>query len=119
MIKMPPKVPKAGFYYHYKHDPAQGVRDYAYEVTSVGFHTEDDCRPEDVWLVNYRPLYVEAAVYKASKELGTECSDNRPLLMWMGDVTKGDKTFLRFQPISDPQLVSELEKARDEMYPKR
>jgi hypothetical protein len=50
-MKIPTKdqVPETGFHYHYKHDPAKGVRDYAYEVCAVGFHTEDDCRTEDTW----------------------------------------------------------------------
>jgi hypothetical protein len=115
-LPMPKRVPKAGFYWHYKHNPAKGVRDYAYEVVSVGFHTEDDVRPGEAHFVNYRPLYLEAAVYKASKELGIECTDNRPLEMWMGEVTKDDQTFPRFQMITDPTAIAELEKARDEMY---
>lgn len=117
-MKIPTKtqVPKAGFYYHYKHDPAKGVRDYAYEVCAVGFHTEDDCRPEDVWFVNYRPLYESAAVYRASKELGIQCMDNRPLEMWMGKVTKYGKTFPRFTKITDSTVVEQLEVIKKGMY---
>lgn len=44
------------------------------------------------------------------------CFDARPLAMWMGDVTKDDKTFPRFQKITDPELISQLEKIREEMY---
>lgn len=115
-MELPPKVPSHKFYHHYKHDPSKGIHDYAYEVVSVGFHTEDDCKPDEKWFVNYRPLYENAAVYKASKELGIECIDNRPLLMWMGDVTKGGKTFPRFQEITDPGVIAELEKVSQEMY---
>jgi 8-oxo-dGTP pyrophosphatase MutT (NUDIX family) len=44
-LPMPQRVLEMGFYYHYKHDPEGPVNNYAYEVISVGFHTEDDCRP--------------------------------------------------------------------------
>lgn len=114
MLKIPKKVPELGFYYHYKHDPTKGLQDHAYEVMGVGFHTEND----ENFLI-YRPLY-EQSVYKASKELGIPCFDARPLEMWMEDVTKdgisGPSTFPRFQKITDPALISKLEKIRDDMY---
>ena len=110
VMKIPAKVPEKGFYYHYKHDPSGPINNYAYEVVGVGVHTEEDCRPEDASMVVYRPLY-EASVYKAGKLL-----DLRPLEMWMGEVTKDDKTFLRFQKITDPGVISELEKIKKEMY---
>ncbi len=109
-LKLPKKVPQSGFYYHYKHDPAKGIQDYAYEVVGTGCHTEDDCRPEDVHMVVYRPLY-ESSVFTAGKLF-----DLRPLEMWMGDVTKGDKTFPRFTKITDHATIAELEKIRAEMY---
>lgn len=31
-MKIPTQVPERGFYYHYKHDPAGSVDNYAYEV---------------------------------------------------------------------------------------
>jgi hypothetical protein len=119
-MKIPTKdqVPKPGYYYHYKHDLAKGIRDYAYEVCAVGFHTEDDCRPGDTWFVNYRPLYEDAFVYQAGKRLSIECMDNRPLEMWMGKVTKDGRTFPRFSRISDPAVIAELEVVRKEMYGK-
>lgn len=110
MIKIPTKVPENGFYYHYKNDPTGAVNDYAYEVLGVGAHTEDDCRPEDVHMVVYRPIY-ESTVYKAGKLF-----DLRPLEMWMGDVTKDSRTFPRFKKITDPKIISELEIIRDQMY---
>ncbi len=110
MLKPPARVPEKGFYYHYKHDPAKGVNDYAYEVIGVGYHTEDDCRPEDVHLLVYRPLY-ESSVYTAGKFF-----DIRPLEMWMGDVTKDGRTFPRFSKISDPKIVAELEVIKKKMY---
>ncbi len=112
---MPERVPEPGFYYHYKHDPSKGVRDYAYEVLGVGFHTEDDAREGESHFLVYRPLY-EASVFIASKNLGIPCFDARPLEMWMEDVTKDGKTFPRFKKITDSETISELERVRDEMY---
>ena len=112
---MPKQVPEVGFYYHYKHDPAGLVGDYAYEVLGVGFHTEDDARPGEEHFVVYRPLY-ESSVYKASKELGVPCFDNRPLEMWMGTVEKDGEIFSRFQKITDIETIKQLELIRDRMY---
>ncbi len=103
-------VPENGFYYHYKHDPAGPVNNYAYEVVGVGHHTEDDCRPEDKHMVVYRPLY-EAFVYKAGKLF-----DLRPLEMWMGTVEKEGETISRFTKITDPELIRELAAIREAMY---
>lgn len=109
-MKIPAKVPEKGFYYHYKHDPNGAVNNYTYEVVGVGVHTEEDCRPEDANMVVYRPLY-EAAVYKAGKLF-----DLRPLEMWVGSVTKDGKTFPRFQKITDPKVIAELEVIKTKMY---
>lgn len=113
---MPKRVPEMGFYYHYKHDPSKGINDHAYEVLGIGFHTEDDTRPGEEHFLSYRPLY-EQNVYLASKELGIPCFDNRPLEMWMSDVVKDGKSFSRFQKITDPVVIAELERIRGEMYP--
>lgn len=110
MVNTPKEVPEKGFYYHYKHDPSGAFNYYAYEVLGVGHHTEDDRRPIDEHMVVYRPIY-EASVYKAGKLF-----DIRPLSMFLEKVTKDGKTFDRFQKITDPELISKLEKIRDEMY---
>src|SRR3989344_4422054 len=104
MLKIPEKVPEKGYYYHYKHDPKGAVNNYAYEVLGTGHHTENDCRPIDANMVVYRPLY-DSAVYRAGKFF-----DIRPLSMFLEDVTKDGKTFLRFQKITDSKIISELEK---------
>jgi hypothetical protein len=114
-LPIPEKVPEIGFYYHYKHEPDGEVNNYAYEVLGVGFHTESDARTGEEHFLIYRPLY-ESSLYKVSKELGIPCFDTRPLKMWMGDVEKNGKTFTRFKKISDPSVISELKKVRDEMY---
>ena len=114
-LPMPKWVPELGFYYHYKHDPTGAVNNYAYEVIGIGFHTEDDARDGEAHFLIYRPLY-EASVYRACKELGIPCFDARPLEMWMGNVTKDDKTSSRFQKITDLSVIRELEMIRATMY---
>jgi hypothetical protein len=107
---IPTNVPEKGFYYHYKHDPAGTVNNYAYEFMGVGHHTEDDCRPEDALLAVYRPLY-EAFVYTNGKMF-----DVRPLSMFMEEVTKDGKTFPRFEKIIDAAVIEKLTALRKEMY---
>jgi hypothetical protein len=114
-LSMPKRVPELGFYYHYKHDESGTINNYAYEVVGVGFHTEDDARTGEAHFLVYRPLY-EAAVYKAAKELGIPCFDNRPLEMWMENVAKDGVERPRFRRIVDPEVILKLEKIREEMY---
>lgn len=111
MLKIPEKTPELGFYYHYKHDPTGPMNNYVYEIMGVGFHTEDDCRPEDAVMVVYRPLYPDAAVYKSGKAF-----DLRPLGMFMENVTKDGKTILRFTRITDPAIIKQLEEIKRQMY---
>jgi len=109
-MEAPKNIPEKGFYYHYKHDPNGSINNYAYEVMGVGYHTEDNCRPEDINLVVYRPLY-ESSVYVAGKFF-----DVRPLGMFMEDVTKDGKTRARFQRITDQNTIAELSEIRKRMY---
>lgn len=97
-------APEKGFYYHYKHNPNGSVNNYSYEVISVGTNTETHEK-----LVIYRSLY----------QTETQGGTNywlRPLNMFMENVEKEEKIFPRFQKITDPNVISELEKIRDEMY---
>ena len=103
-------VPENGYYYHNKHSDEKGLNDCAYEVIGVGIHTEDDCRPENAQMVLYRPLY-DSEIYKRGKYYW-----NRPLEMWMSNLTENGKTFKRFQKISNPKIIEELEKIKNEMY---
>ncbi|HEX5774762.1 MAG TPA: DUF1653 domain-containing protein [Candidatus Paceibacterota bacterium] len=105
------QAPRSGFFYHYKHDPNGPVNNYAYEVLGPGHHTEDDCRPEDAFMMSYRPLYESAYVYKLGK-----LSDLRPLAMWMDTIEKDGKMMPRFRRIEDPKVIQELEAVRDRMY---
>lgn len=112
-ISLPENPPERGFYYHYKHDPDGPVNNYAYEFISIGHHTEDDCRLEDVLQANYRPLYDTAFVFQFGKLF-----DNRPLGMFMGTVMKNGREVPRFARITDPETIRELKEIRNEMYPK-
>lgn len=114
-LPIPKKVPDLGFYYHYKHEPAGPVNNYAYEVMGIGYHTESDCRPGEEHFLIYRPLY-EASVYKASIDLGIPGFDARPLEMWMEEVEKDGKTFPRFKKITDSATIEKLNEIRDAMY---
>lgn len=104
-LKIPKKIPKNGFYYHYKHDPGLSVNNYAYEIVGIGHHTE-----EKVNFVIYRPLY-EASVYKAGKMF-----DVRPLGMFLEKVIKKEKTIPRFKKITNKKILAQLEKIKREMY---
>src|SRR6266568_193394 len=101
-LKIPEIIPEKGFYYHYKHDPTKGVRDYAYELVNIGYHTESDCRPGEEVFAVYRPLYESAAVYKANKTF-----DIRPLHMFMDKNFEKDRKIIpeRFQRITEPRIV--------------
>ncbi len=116
MLHIPTQFPKNGFYYHYKHTADKGMRDYAYYICGVGFHTEDDCDPRDANMAVYQPLYESAAVYQASLSMGVPTYDLRPLAMLMETVTKDGKVVPRFQEITDPEIIKELEQVKKEMY---
>ena len=105
MVTIPKVRPENGFYYHYKHTSGD-INNYAYEVVGVGHHTEDEVTN----FVIYRPLY-ESSVYLAGKMF-----DVRPLEMFMEEVTKDGKTFPRFTKITDPEIITKLEKVKGEMY---
>ena len=112
------KIPEKGFYYHFRHNPNGTVNDCAYEMLGTAFSTETtNVHSDDPALflkdevVLYRPLYKESIIYKT----GRDCW-YRPIGMFEEMVTKEGKTFPRFQKISDPKVIAELEKIRDEMY---
>jgi len=106
-----PHLPEPGFYYHYKHDPNGPINNYAYEFVGVGHHTEDDCRPEDQYMLVYRPLYEDAFVYKQGKLF-----DLRPLDMISEMVEKDGTQIPRFTKITDQKVIETLSSIRDKMY---
>ena len=99
-----------GFYYHFKHDPEGPINNYAYEVMGISHHTEKDCRPEDKYVVIYRPLY-EAYVYVNGKMF-----DVRPLTMFAEGVERNGLKFQRFKKITDLRVIAELSAIRNVMY---
>lgn len=101
MKKMPDKN-ITGYYRHYKHNPAEGAGNYTYEVLSDGTHTEKGEK-----FVIYRALY------------GTGEYWLRPFEMFFENVEKDGTTFPRFTQITDPAIITELEKIRDKMYGSR
>ena len=103
-------MPEAGFYYHYKHDLAGAVNNYAYYICGVGHHTEDDCRPEDQFMLVYRPLY-EAYVYKIGKLF-----DLRPLHMFYEPASVNGASVERFSKITDPAIIAQLREIKAQMY---
>lgn len=109
---LPPQAewPKPGYYYHYKHDPAGTVNNYAYYIHGIGHHTEE-CQPEDQYMQVYRPLY-EAYVYKNGKMF-----DLRPLHMFFEPATWNGKAVERFVRITDPTVIAKLRQIKHEMYP--
>lgn len=163
---MEKKFPEQGFYYHYKHNPDGPVGNYAYEVVSIGYHTEVNegwripmyigvfsfflgiftlftpsmfnsgnwpvtvgiamflvcgvsfgivigrhlAIPNHGLLVLYRPLY-EAYVYKQGKYYYV-----RPVNMFMESVHKNGVTKPRFQKVTDPVKIAELQRIKDAMY---
>jgi hypothetical protein len=62
-VPPPENLPESGFYYHFKHDPDGPVNNYAYYTYGLGYHTEDDCRPENAFMQVYRPLYEDAYAF--------------------------------------------------------
>jgi len=104
-------VPEPGYYYHYKHDPVGPVNNYAYYICGVGHHTEEDCRPEDAFMMVYQPLY-EAYVYKLGKLF-----DLRPLHMFYELAEKNGRQVQRFGRITDEAVITQLREIKAQMYP--
>lgn len=101
-------TPEKGFYYHYKHDPALSLNNYAYEVLGIASHTEIKDF-EKSFMVVYRPLY-DSKVYREGK-----IWDVRPRDMFLENVEKMGG-IPRFTKITDPKAIEELERIKLEMY---
>ncbi len=112
MLPPPPKSkPKDNtFYASYKHDPSLSINNHVYKIVGVGYHTEDDCRPDDIHMVVYKPIY-ESSVYTAGKFF-----DIKPLTLWMSDKEKDGQMISRYVEIIDPSIISQLEEIEKEMY---
>ena len=101
----PNKILEKGFYYHYKHDTAGEVNNYAYEAIGIGLHTE-----ERNYTVIYRPLYKNTFLDQADYCV-------RPYDIFMGDVEKDGFFVPRFRKIEDVSVVKKLQAIKTEMYP--
>lgn len=104
---LPMNVPEKGFYYHYKHDPAGTVNNYAYEVMGIG----EDTEARDTQFVVYRPLSTDSPAWQKGRLFYL-----RPLEMFMEEVEKEGKRLPRFTRITEPALLAQLEALRSSMY---
>ena len=107
----PVDFPEKGFYYHNKHDVNGKVNNYAYQVLGVSRHTEDDCRPQDKYMVTYLPLYESATSFREGKLF-----DGRPLEMFVGTVEKEGKSVQRFLKITDIDIIEQLKEIKKNLY---
>ena len=111
-IPPPSSLPQPGYYYHFKHDPAGPLNNYAYYIYGVGHHTEENCRPEDAFMQVYRPLYEEAYAYQHGGLF-----DLRPLHMFFEPGELHGKKVPRFTRITDPSVIAQLAAIKARMYP--
>lgn len=108
-----------GFYYHYKHDPAKGIFDAAYELLGSAFSTESagnvhSDNPSDFFADEvgvYRPIFRDSLIEQAGRDFWI-----RPVRMFFESVEQNGQQVPRFQKITDPAVIAELAKLRDEMY---
>src|SRR4029078_11631317 len=94
-VPPPEKRPGPGYYYHFKHDPAGPLNNYAYYIYGVGHHTEDNCPVADAFMQVYLPLYENSYAYRNGGLF-----DLRPLLMFYEPAIKDDQTVARFTKIT-------------------
>lgn len=111
-IPPPKNLPEPGYYYHFKHDPAGPLNNYAYYIYGVGHHTEDNCPAPDVFMQVYRPLYENSYAYRNGGLF-----DLRPLQMFYEPAIKNDRPVARFTKIIDPRVIAELREIKARMYP--
>lgn len=97
-------LPENGFYVHYKHDPIGQPYNYMYEVVGIARNTE-----EKTYSVLYRPLYENDWFAPANYQA-------RPLKMFMEKVIVEGVQKPRFDQITEPELISKLEKVKEAMY---
>lgn len=97
-------TPEPGFYRHYKHDPNGAPFNYMYEVVGIARDSEDRS-----FSVLYRPLYEND--WFAPADFAA-----RPLDMFFEEVTINGSTRPRFEKITDPTLVAQLEAVKKQLY---
>jgi hypothetical protein len=113
-IPPPRNLPEPGYYYHFKHDPAGPLNNYAYYIYGVGHHTEDNCPEADAFMQVYRPLYENSYAHRNGGLF-----DLRPLRMFHEPAIKDGRPVARFIKITDPRIIAELREIKARMYPDR
>lgn len=98
------KIPKKGFYYHYKHDPKGLFNNYAYEVIGLARNTESK-----LLTVLYRPLYENTWLKPTDF-----CS--RPYEMFIENVEVNNLLVPRFKIISKPLIIKKLKLISKKIY---
>jgi hypothetical protein len=89
-------------YYHFKHDPKQGIAHHAFRIIGTGTHTET----EELFVV-YESL--EKLPHHRAVKNNTDFNI-RPLEMFLEHVDKPEYNYsgTRFYPIEDPEILDEL-----------
>jgi hypothetical protein len=98
------RIPKNGFYYHYKYEPNSSSDNYICEVVGIARNIE-----EKSFVVLCRPLYKNNWLPPANYQA-------RPLEMFNENVFLNSKTVPRFELITDELVVERLKGIRTEMY---
>ncbi len=111
-IPPPSPLPKPGYYYHFKHDPAGPINNYAYYIYGVGHHTEDGCAQDDAFMQVYRPLYEDSYAYRNGGLF-----DLRPLRMFFEPAQRDGRAVSRFTRITDPGVIARLAEIKARLYP--
>lgn len=91
--------PQSGqYYYHFKHDPREGVNNYAYKIEGIAMHTETEEK-----MVIYRPLYGKEWMDERGIDLFA-----RPLAMFVDEKDVDGKLIKRFTQITDPAIIQAI-----------
>src|SRR5438477_12486251 len=113
-IPPPDQRPESGYYYHFKHDPAGPLNNYAYYIYGVGHHTEDDCRTEDSFMQVYRPLYENFLRLPERRFV------RPPTAVHVSQARHpGGERGVRFTKITDPVVITELQALKTRLYADR
>jgi hypothetical protein len=92
-------IPQPGqYYYHYKHNPNEGLNNYAYIIEGIAMYTETEEK-----MVIYRPLYGREWMAERGIQLFA-----RPLAMFIDEKEVDGKVIQRFTEITDPAIIQAI-----------
>ncbi len=99
------QIQEGGFYYHFKHNPAQGIYNYAYYFLPFeAGYTED----AEIPMLAYMRIYKTPKIWV------------RPENMIFDDVSEKVENIMkqptRFFKIEDPEIIGKLKEKFQEMY---